>query len=197
MSTQTGRGGTGGVVSLRDTDGDGKFDKREKFGEGSVTGIGLRNGYVYYATTNRSTATSCRPASCCRRDRRKSLTRIDRSAPARGQRARVRRQRRRLRQHRRAVERVPAARSPAEGRRAGSVSAARDAGGIWRFDENKLGQKQADGKRYATGMRQMPGITWHDDPSGSVMHNRDRLDTTWPGQFTAEQNAEWPAEGTW
>ena len=25
------------------------------------------------------------------------------------------------------------------------------AGGIWRFDENKLGQKQADGKRYATG----------------------------------------------
>ena len=26
------------------------------------------------------------------------------------------------------------------------------------------------------------------------MHNRDGLDTLWPGQFTAEQNAEWPAE---
>ena len=53
VSTQTGRGGTGGgVFSLRDTDGDGKFDKREHFGEGSVTGVALRNGYVYYATTN-------------------------------------------------------------------------------------------------------------------------------------------------
>jgi glucose/arabinose dehydrogenase len=35
-------------------------------------------------------------------------------------------------------------------------------GGIWKFDENKLGQKQADGTRYATGMRQMPAITWQD-----------------------------------
>jgi glucose/arabinose dehydrogenase len=26
------------------------------------------------------------------------------------------------------------------------------------------------------------------------MHNRDQLDTLWPGQFTAEQNAELPAE---
>src|SRR6266571_2434827 len=34
-STQGGRGGGGGVVALRDTDGDGKLDKREKFGEGS------------------------------------------------------------------------------------------------------------------------------------------------------------------
>ena len=59
------------------------------------------------------------------------------------------------------------------------------AGGIWRFDENKLGQKQADGQRYATGLRQMPGITWHDGSLWLVMHNRDGLDTMWPGQFTA------------
>src|SRR5439155_4166409 len=52
VSTQGGRGGGGGVVSLRDTNGDGKFDKREHFGQGSATGIALRNGYIYYATTN-------------------------------------------------------------------------------------------------------------------------------------------------
>ena len=52
VSTEGGRGGDGGVVALRDTDGDGKLDRREKFGEGSVTGIALRNGYIYYATTN-------------------------------------------------------------------------------------------------------------------------------------------------
>ena len=67
-------------------------------------------------------------------------------------------------------------------------------GGIWRFDENKPGQKQADGKRFATGLRQMIGLAWHDNALWIVMHNRDSLDTLWPGQFTAEQNAEWPAE---
>src|SRR6266498_5124117 len=41
VSLMGGRGGGGGVVSLRDTDGDGKLDKRDKFGEGSATGIAL------------------------------------------------------------------------------------------------------------------------------------------------------------
>src|SRR2546429_3584102 len=37
----------GGVVALRDTNGDGKSDVKESFGSGSVTGIALRNGYLY------------------------------------------------------------------------------------------------------------------------------------------------------
>src|ERR671922_1091124 len=41
----------GGVVALRDTDGDGKFDKGEKFGDNGGNGIALRNGYLYLATT--------------------------------------------------------------------------------------------------------------------------------------------------
>src|SRR5580765_3466226 len=39
----------GGVVALRDTDGDGKFDIREQIGSGTTTGVGLRNGYLYLA----------------------------------------------------------------------------------------------------------------------------------------------------
>ena len=42
-------GAKGGVVALRDTDGDGRFETKEKFGQDSVTGIGLRNGYLYVA----------------------------------------------------------------------------------------------------------------------------------------------------
>jgi glucose/arabinose dehydrogenase len=42
----------GGVVALRDTKGDGHFDMKETFGEGSSTGIGLRNGYLYVAKVN-------------------------------------------------------------------------------------------------------------------------------------------------
>ncbi len=121
----------------------------------------------------------------------------DRSAAACGQRDRLRRQGRPVREHRRTVEcvsgcRIASRRSPARTR----VRLLEIAGGIWRFDENKLGQKQSDGKRYATGVRQMPGLTLaRTTRCGSTMHNRDGLDTLWPGQFTAEQNAEWPRSG--
>ena len=54
VATQTRgpRGGAqtgGGVVALRDTNGDGKFEQREQIGSGSTTGVGLRNGYLYLA----------------------------------------------------------------------------------------------------------------------------------------------------
>jgi glucose/arabinose dehydrogenase len=43
------RGGAqvpGGIMALRDTDGDGRLETREHFGSGSVTGVALRNGYL-------------------------------------------------------------------------------------------------------------------------------------------------------
>ena len=67
-------------------------------------------------------------------------------------------------------------------------------GGIWKFDENKLGQKQADGTRFATGLRQMPAIAWHDGAVYIAMNNRDQLDAFWPETFKAEDNANRPAE---
>ena len=67
-------------------------------------------------------------------------------------------------------------------------------GGIWKFDENKLGQTQADGSRFATGLRQMPALTWFRDALYIVMNNRDQLDVLGPGKFTAQENAERPAE---
>ena len=39
-----------------------------------------------------------------------------------------------------------------------------------------LEQQQEDGVRYATGMRQMPAITWHDGALYVVMNSRDQLD---------------------
>ncbi len=67
-------------------------------------------------------------------------------------------------------------------------------GGIWKFDQNKLGQKQSDGVRFATGLRQMPAIAWHDGAVYIVMNNRDQLDVLFPEHFTAQDNAERPAE---
>ena len=39
----------GSIVALRDTNGDGKFDVQEKFGDQGGTGLALRNGYLYHA----------------------------------------------------------------------------------------------------------------------------------------------------
>ena len=56
------------------------------------------------------------------------------------------------------------------------------------------GRSRTDGTRFATGMRQMPAITWHDGALYIVMNSRDQFDALWPGMFTAKENAERPAE---
>ena len=48
MRSRGARGG--GVIALRDINADGTLDQQERFGQGSATGIALRNGYIYYAT---------------------------------------------------------------------------------------------------------------------------------------------------
>ena len=40
----------GGVVALRDTDGDGRADVTERFGDHYGTAIEIRNGHLYFGT---------------------------------------------------------------------------------------------------------------------------------------------------
>jgi glucose/arabinose dehydrogenase len=40
----------------------------------------------------------------------------------------------------------------------------------------------------------MPAITWHDGAVWIAMNSRDQLDTLWGEMFTAQENAERPAE---
>src|ERR1035438_8096052 len=47
-----GKGEQGGVVALRDTNGDGRFEQKVHFGDTSTTGIALQNGYLYVANPN-------------------------------------------------------------------------------------------------------------------------------------------------
>lgn len=70
-------------------------------------------------------------------------------------------------------------------------------GGIWRFDADRRDQTQLDdGVRYATGIRNAVALDWNREAGALyiVMHGRDQLDTLWPALFTAEDNAERPAE---
>jgi glucose/arabinose dehydrogenase len=185
----------GGVVALRDANGDGKFEVTEHFGEGSLTGIGIRNGYLYAAGFNtvvryKMTPGQLKPSGApetivtglpgVRQHGDKGLTfdgkgslYVNVGAPSNA-----------------CQERDRQAKSKGQD----PCPILEKNGGVWKFDENKLNQKQEDGTKFATGMRQMPALTWHEDAVYVAMNNRDQLDLMWPGMFTAKENAERPAE---
>jgi glucose/arabinose dehydrogenase len=68
-------------------------------------------------------------------------------------------------------------------------------GGIWRYDENRIGQRFSPAERYVTGLRNGEGIVF--DSAGrmfATMHGRDQLRENWPHLYTAENGADEPAE---
>jgi len=198
LQTSGGRGQPevgGGAVALRDANGDGKFEVVERFGSGSTTGIAIRNGYIYLAHPQvierfKLTEGTLKPTGAAET--------IVKGLP---------------------TERQHEDKGVAFDGRGGlyiNVGAPSNAcqdpdrrpgvkgvdpcpilekhGGIWKFDENKANQTQDQGTRFATGLRQMPAITWHDDALYIAMNNRDQLDVFWPSLFNAKENAERPAE---
>lgn len=167
---------------------------KEHFGEGSLTGIVIRNGYLYVAGMNsvlryKLTPGQLKPPGAAetvvaglpgvRQHGDKGLTfdgkgslYVNVGAPSNSCQTKDRQ-----------------AKSPGQD----PCPILEKNGGLWKFDENKLGQKQEDGTRVATGLRQFPAIAWHDGAVYIAMNNRDQLDVLWPGQFTAKENAERPA----
>ena len=70
------------------------------------------------------------------------------------------------------------------------------AGGIWKFNANKLNQTYADGTRYATGLKNSVGITWNSQTKTlfATDHGRGGLHNFYPDLYTKKQNDELPAE---
>lgn len=59
-------------------------------------------------------------------------------------------------------------------------------GGVWRYDENKSGQKAAEGEHWATGIRNTSALDWRSgDTLYSAMHGRDGTSKGWP-DFVSE-----------
>jgi len=71
-----------------------------------------------------------------------------------------------------------------------------DAAGIWEFRADKPNQKQSDGVRYATGLRNVVGMAWNqqDNQLFVMQHGRDALHDLYPNLYTVHQSAELPAE---
>ncbi|MDA5194748.1 PQQ-dependent sugar dehydrogenase [Govanella unica] len=71
------------------------------------------------------------------------------------------------------------------------------AAGVWRFKADQPGQTfEKDGVRFATGIRNALALAWSRMAGGvfSVVHGRDQLNTLWPEYYSAQDNAEVPAE---
>jgi len=195
VALQEGRAKPLGVMALHDTNGDGKMDQTERFGDKSTTGIELHNGYLYVATISsverfKMTAGQLKPSGAAEvvvADLPVTRPHQDKGIAFDGKGS--------------LYVNVGAPSNACQPQDRRPKLAGQDpcpmletSGGIWKFDENKLGQKQSDGVRYATGLRQMPGIAWHDGALYTVMNNRDQLDSLWGETFTPEDNQIRPAE---
>lgn len=71
-----------------------------------------------------------------------------------------------------------------------------DAAGIWEFKADKPNQKQSDGIRFATGLRNVVGMAWNqqDNRLFAMQHGRDALHDLYPNLYSVHQSAELPAE---
>ncbi len=182
------------VVLLRDTDGDGEADlRRDVIGE-SGTGIAWRDGYLWLGEPGRIVRWAWSPGD---------------NAP--GGSAEV------------VVDRLPTGGHGAKtfaflggdtlivniGSETNSCQASDRANrspgidpctelegraGLWQFSTARLGQRQQDGRRYATGLRNAMALAVepHTGQLFASPHGRDQLGANWG--FTDEQNAELPAE---
>ena len=68
--------------------------------------------------------------------------------------------------------------------------------GIWKFDAGKTGLTQADGEKFATGIRSIVGMQWNpgDESLYAVANGIDNFHTMYPDRFTSWQAAVLPAE---
>ena len=68
--------------------------------------------------------------------------------------------------------------------------------GIWLFSAEQLNQDFAQGKRYASGLRNIVAMDWnpYQNQLYVVQHGRDSLHDLFPSLYTEKQSAELPAE---
>jgi len=191
-----GRSGSGGVLALRDTTGDGKADVRQTFGSEGGTGIALGKGALYASTSSTVYRYAMRAGSLTPLDAPEVIVK---DLPTGGHGARnlaltsdgrtlfvnVGSPSNSCQVKDRVVE------SPGKDPCAELATRA----GIWRFDAATADQAEGSGTRYATGIRNAVGMAFAPDGQlWSTQHGRDQLGQNWPKLFNDAQNAEKPSE---
>lgn len=191
-------GEDGGIVALRDTDGDGKADRHERFAQRGGTGLGIRNDHLYFGMPTRIVryrfdGAALRPRAVPEvvvdgfNEQRAHASKtivfdasggllVNIGAPSN------------------ACQKPQ--RSPGVAGQDPCPELA-EHGGIWRYDADALNQRAfVDGERYASGIRNALANDWHPRRGQliAVAHGRDQLSELWPERFTVAQRVELPAE---
>ncbi|MGH8306783.1 MAG: PQQ-dependent sugar dehydrogenase [Gammaproteobacteria bacterium] len=188
----------GGIVALRDTHENGHADVVKYFGEYGGTGIGIHDGYLYFATPTEVLRYKLIPGEL--------LPRMQAEVVVSGF----------PEQHEHAAKTfmfdgaghlyvnvgAPSNACQRQDRAAGSSGIMpcpylAEHGGIWEFNADKLNQAFGkDGTRYATGIRNAVAVSWNTsaDALYAVQMGRDQLYDNWPKLYTTQQSAELPAE---
>lgn len=189
--------GTGGVMVLRDTDGDGKADRRERWGENGGTGILLHDDHVYFAPNDAVLRYTLVPGSMRPSGRPDTIVM---GLPA-------------DRNHAAKTIAIgsdgslyvnigaPSNACQTQSRQQGSPGMDPcpqlvDRGGIWRFSAAQARQRQNGSGPFATGLRNVVALALNP-ATGSlfgVVHGRDSLHELWPDLFTEAQRVEKPSE---
>ncbi|HEU0090718.1 MAG TPA: PQQ-dependent sugar dehydrogenase [Vicinamibacteria bacterium] len=188
----------GGIIALRDTNGDGRADVKETFGDGGGTGIALHDGWLYHSSTSAVYRYKVAPGELVPRSAQETvisglpdgkqhnsksfafgpdgLLYVEVGSPSN------------------AYGGVHDRARGAKGEDPTEFLATH--GGWWRFDPDKLSQTQADGYHYSTGHRHMLSVAWN--PISKVFFvvqmGRDNLSTVDPEHYNDEDNAEKPSE---
>lgn len=185
-----------GIIYLKDTDGDGKFDQQTSFGNYPGTGIYLKNGYLYASSNDDvyryrldekgEVLHPEKPEKIVvglvnrNRDNSKSIV-VDNNNNLYVN----------VGSYLAACLIDPASKkSPAPCPLLDSV------GGIWQFKANQLNQLYKDGIRYATGFKNVVGLDWNSKTKSLFImeHGRDQLHDLFPEYYSAEQAWLLPAE---
>jgi glucose/arabinose dehydrogenase len=187
-----------GILVLRDTNGDGKVEIVNSFGDYDGTGIAVKDGYLYAASDteifrykfdgNGEISNPDRPERLVtglvagRQHNTKSIA-LDNEgnlytmvgAPSNS-----------------CQEKDRTKDSPGQD----PCPILETAGGIWQFKIDKKDQSYNSGVRYATGMRNVVGLTWNTATNElfAMQHGRDQLFQLFPEIYNEKQSAELPAE---
>ncbi|HEU4700224.1 MAG TPA: PQQ-dependent sugar dehydrogenase [Gemmatimonadales bacterium] len=185
----------GGVLAFRDANGDGDFDERAAFGPGPGNAVAVVDGHLYFALRDRIVRWRLTPG---RLEPVGDPETIVRDLPADGD------------HYAKAIAfgpgstlyvSVASASNSCQKVNRLSASPGRDPcpelarrAGIWRFDRNRPGQTEADGTRFATGIRNGSAIAVRPgtDELWVAMNGRDQLSQSWG--FSDQVNAENPGE---
>jgi glucose/arabinose dehydrogenase len=198
VALRDGRTTAGGILALRDTTGDGRADVRGRFeGSGGGTGIGLLDDHLYFGHDGAVLRYRLRSGRLVPLDDPEVVVADLPSAGSHAAKSIA------LGANGSLFVNVGSLSNSCQGDDRAPGSAGKDPcpelerrAGVWRFEANKLGQTQADGERWASGLRNTVALAL-DPGSGDlfgVVHGRDQLHQSWGDLYSEREGAELPSE---